>query len=1161
MALVDEAELQAKTQEIWNAVWANTSRAQAAQDDADSAQGQADRNATRIYSGDLEQQVYTNEQIQLLRSELMGSGGIGGLRDYVDTDLKEAIKSETDVQVAAITAQVDSALAQAGVMMDNLQAETDAVFSAASEIMDTEIPIINAQFQAVDTKVVAAQSSLDAMLEGYTYASLKQGLDAYKQQFEETMVAIGRSRLTLPASFWTNSSTDTEPGTKAPVDPSWFLYGAAKDPILGDCIELPVASDPVVGITIGQSEPFEFDADRVLRIQVKLRVMHDGTGTLDLRFGASSWQNETLLHPNEECPNVAPLPLASDGEVTLSCYVSMNAVRMNQRGLSTISQGPDRAILVPSSGANLVYLHLRQVGSGQVRIATIEVTDVTHALEAADYVREELNASIGSLSAHIEQEYYTGAVTEGRISQAVAASEETLRTEFESVMGSATAAEISATQAAESYADTVQVYSQARQSEYVAAAAQRATSAKSIVHFPHGQNGFAIWDPLLKKGWNDGGQAAELSTQLPTHADADHRSIVIQDGTSEGPRTIGNAMNRVFKAHFWIRTLDAASPVTLELTGQRLTQSDPSVVVNLAQELLLGSTQVAPGQDWIEVDTTFRITEGTKSFFPSFSMGADPDRAQVYGLELVDITESWNAEDGARASAGSASAAKASEDASGAHAEAARLHGVSAQTASQASLDYAAIAEAHSTAAGEEASVATAERQAVQLARDETNNALSATILERQAAEAAATDAGTKLSAVEQKRLEVVDLHGEATVARDQAAVSASNAAGSVVAARDVLSTTATIMNLGNGLTTNGYLKDDFPTVIDATLTHGVSPYYAEARYADVTPTVNPAYIYGGRTGYAGWVGPLRPSTMMVEIEIESRNTNDPVLDIDLAATWRYNGTNYIKYIPLTDAEGPSKLSLNERGTFTAIFEDPYPTIAGHEETRFFIRIRDTGVRFRIHRFNARPGTKSEKDQILLEASTQILQQSVADLEGNAAATLSLKARAGGASAGIDIVASDNPNSKVSKVRFTADNIELDGDVVVNGTLTPTQIQAGTLTKAAHGWASSKSANGTSWTTVLTTIIQAGWTGKIAGWIWYSMNMDPALLTGQEEVQFTISGSVIAEYPIGSWNCQGESTMPILKADIGDGARGVSLNARGGLYFRYVRMVVIHMER
>ncbi|PYG33128.1 phage tail protein [Pelagimonas varians] len=75
----------------------------------------------------------------------------------------------------------------------------------------------------------------------------------------------------------------------------------------------------------------------------------------------------------------------------------------------------------------------------------------------------------------------------------------------------------------------------------------------------------------------------------------------------------------------------------------------------------------------------------------------------------------------------------------------------------------------------------------------------------------------------------------------------------------------------------------------------------------------------------------------------------------------------------------------------------------------------------------------------------------IATLSGNASATYTMRLAAGGASAGLEMVAADNPVSgPTSSLRFSADNILLDGSVLAKhiaaGSITAGHIEAGGIT-------------------------------------------------------------------------------------------------------------------
>ncbi|MCD9149090.1 hypothetical protein [Pseudophaeobacter flagellatus] len=85
-------------------------------------------------------------------------------------------------------------------------------------------------------------------------------------------------------------------------------------------------------------------------------------------------------------------------------------------------------------------------------------------------------------------------------------------------------------------------------------------------------------------------------------------------------------------------------------------------------------------------------------------------------------------------------------------------------------------------------------------------------------------------------------------------------------------------------------------------------------------------------------------------------------------------------------------------------------------------------------------------------ASIATLSAAVVDLEGNAAATYSLRALAGTSGAELELVATDAPEGAASLARLSADNILLEGSVLVDhlaaDVLSANNITAGTMSVA-----------------------------------------------------------------------------------------------------------------
>jgi len=108
-----------------------------------------------------------------------------------------------------------------------------------------------------------------------------------------------------------------------------------------------------------------------------------------------------------------------------------------------------------------------------------------------------------------------------------------------------------------------------------------------------------------------------------------------------------------------------------------------------------------------------------------------------------------------------------------------------------------------------------------------------------------------------------------------------------------------------------------------------------------------------------------------------------------------------------------------------------------------------TAKHIKIHRFQIYPVT-------VTDALTQQHAAAIVDLEGNAVASLVMRAKAGGAAGSVEIVAADNAvGGAASRVTLTGDEIGFDGMSVFDGPLQSSNFSAGStgwqITEAGGG--------------------------------------------------------------------------------------------------------------
>lgn len=452
--------------------------------------------------------------------------------------------------------------------------------------------------------------------------------------------------------------------------------------------------------------------------------------------------------------------------------------------------------------------------------------------------------------------------------------------------------------------------------------------------------------------------------------------------------------------------------------------------------------------------------DGGNRFYPhlrqNWSGSVTTDgRLHVGALRVRDITAHVDALIEAEAAAASASAAatseanaSASETTAGQSASAAQLSAANAATSEgSAATSATQAATSETNAAGSASSAATSATTAAGSATDAGNSANAASGSASTAA-TKATDAQQSASAAATSATSASTSAAGAAISETNAATAATNAsdaAAGAIAARDV----AARLYKGNAyqnpvFTSWGGTWPDGMTVVPGseggTVTKSATGKYGPCVEINTNgvPTTNRPYIEvrGNNATWCLLPKPAKVEGVHVEIELEkiSGSWAGTVVRVQWVAGSGGTSAN-VDYLVLDHLSGGDNTVVQ---TFQADALRPASFVAG--STDGYVRVRLFGtstaaggvlsnVRFRVHSLSLQ--------QLSTSASAYLHQMAIGDLQGKAAASLVLRAKAGGATGAVEVVAADDPvTGPASKVRMGAAEIELAGDVLVGGAIT-----------------------------------------------------------------------------------------------------------------------------
>lgn len=363
----------------------------------------------------------------------------------------------------------------------------------------------------------------------------------------------------------------------------------------------------------------------------------------------------------------------------------------------------------------------------------------------------------------------------------------------------------------------------------------------------------------------------------------------------------------------------------------------------------------------------------------------------------------------------------------------------SATTATSKATDAQSSADA---AAGSATTAATA-------AGNASTSAAQASQSEQDAAQHTAT-AATAAGAATASANTAAGHETNAAASENNAATSATTASGAASVAVSAQQTAVQVAQQGSGVLVDQFFGYTIAPTNGTIVDPGIYPSGRTIRYDLNSTTRGLLYLYSNAPLY--WVGPEYGPAYRIEIEIGCV-AGEALISSGVVVEWfKLDGSSRSVETPLADLAGPDVLAPGSRGIYSGIFVDPDPLATDFDYIVVSFATNDN--RFgpksprtvELHRLSVVAAT-------ITDASTSAIQASLADLEGNAAASLVFRAKAGGAVGEVEIVAADDPiNGAASLVRIAATTILLDGSVeaqsLAAGSVTADAIQAGVITTA-----------------------------------------------------------------------------------------------------------------
>ncbi|MGP9790698.1 hypothetical protein [Roseinatronobacter sp. NSM] len=530
----------------------------------------------------------------------------------------------------------------------------------------------------------------------------------------------------------------------------------------------------------------------------------------------------------------------------------------------------------------------------------------------------------------------------------------------------------------------------------------------------------------------------------------------------------------------------AAASATIALAAQDDAQgaaSAASVSANsaAASSTSAGASAAAALADRQSAETARSGSEAARDIAVTARQDAQTAASTATTQAGISTSAATNAETSATAAAVSASAALSSASDAEQSAAASNEAKLDAETARSQAQSAQTNAANSATSAG--ASESSASTSAINAANSASAAGASATSAATNASTAstAASNAETSANAANASRVTAETAASNAGIARDQAVTARDSANDAAALAGDRLEVTAAITSQGTSVLDDQFLAVNTTqswtrTGSGGSLTRPDNTVFSigtDWRFVVASGQTDGLHT---RSDRAIWRGAKNADAYIVEVDftLESGNIDGAGIWFDWADT---SGTILRSAIRLDEASaGP--VVAGEAMTARALVMRPGNLPSAFQSIRVWVyanrndlSLGNAAKTISFHRVSIRAATDSETKLVDVEAA--ITQESIArvnadaalatsintvqsnldgtnatvsqqasaisTLEGNAAAVLALRVKAGTGGAALELVAADGPDGPASTARVSA------SDIILNGSVTATELAASSV--------------------------------------------------------------------------------------------------------------------
>lgn len=543
----------------------NTTAVEVVATDVIAAQDAANQAISRVDQNLEAARAYTDVKVVDIVADM--DAKVDGVLNYIDTDLLTYVDLQVDMNLPVLESVLEGALAEADAQIAAQQALMDEFDTVTTQILNDTIPKLDTLQTQVAEDVADAKQRLDVLLTNYSFAAISEGFDDIKAQNEASLVPMAGSVLRGPASRWTLQPTLSTSTLAKPGLGDWGTF-ISDDPDLGECLEYVAAGNYVVAAAF----PVDFDPKKVYKIAVQYKVIDDGTGNgCRTSIAVSTQQGLTSVVANKNHTGTPDYAFVADGVVTQTVYVSADIDALTTYGLDST----DYIDLSTYGAANKLFFGFRQnaytSSSGQLRLGSIYITDITEALAGYSQLKTELSSQIGDVTADLATNYYTAASAD----QAIAAATLDLKTAMESPTGSVGL-----------------IQSDLSQNYYTAVDADSAIAAMETdlrAEFGTFTNGFSEGSFGDGSGdWNSTNSSVVTTTTPAMPAGVTHALELEATWVFDGPLRAGSGLgDRIFKFSGWVLVEDAVSDLFL---GIQTVTGDGVTTTNTMETISTGGT-------------------------------------------------------------------------------------------------------------------------------------------------------------------------------------------------------------------------------------------------------------------------------------------------------------------------------------------------------------------------------------------------------------------------------------------------------------------------------------------------------------------------------------------------------------------------------------------